>query len=209
MFSKLCLAARPMVAKRCMFAPAQRFVHARGYNTGYDFVYPQHMEVQGAFMHCKNIESFAIAFEYYKERLTDEQIAFAMFFIAEHNLPKEPEFWNVILPRVKEQLKTLDRNAKDSIFTIVMSMGRLQIQDNEFWETVEQKLVDEGLLRYMEIPEVAKIAWALSNVGRGSDKLFDNIESYSIKHRLALTEDDREMLTLGFKNVNKGSEILF
>ena len=49
----------------------------------------------------------------------------------------------------------------------------MQIQDNELWESLESKLVDEGLLRYFTLEEQAKVLCYFSNCGRGSDELIE------------------------------------
>ena len=61
------------------------------------------------------------------------------------------------------------------------------MQDNEFWEIVEQKLVDEGLHRYLKLEQHGAIIRALGRVGRGSDDLVEIIEKTLIKHRKGLT----------------------
>ena len=63
----------------------------------------------------------------------------------------------------------------------------MYLQDNEFWEIVEQKLVDEGLLRYLYLEQISTLILSLSQVGRGSDDLIESIEKYLIKHRKGLT----------------------
>ncbi len=85
----------------------------------------------------------------------------------------------------------------------------MTLQDNEFWELVEQKLVDEGLHRYFRIDQQADILNYLANVGRGSDELIETIEKQLIKHRKALTPEIIETARRGFLKINKGSEILF
>ena len=42
--------------------------------------------------------------------MTDMQIMFAFREIAMNHLERTPDFWNVILPVVKQQLNGLDRN---------------------------------------------------------------------------------------------------
>jgi hypothetical protein len=41
--------------------------------------------------------------------MTDRQIMHGFHYIAMNKLEKTPEFWDIILPLVKKQLKTLDR----------------------------------------------------------------------------------------------------
>ena len=93
--------------------------------------------------------------------------------IAEDKLPRTQEFWDVILPRVKAQVPTLDRQCTHSLSQIIAGAGIMQIQDNELWESLESKLVDEGLLRYMKLEEQAKVLCYFSNCGRGSDELIE------------------------------------
>ena len=86
----------------------------------------------------------------------------------------------------------------------------MQLQDNELWEALESKLVDEGLLRYFTLNEMSKILVMFSRCGRGSDELIEELERTFIKHRKALA-GDKDTLTLckrGFLQLNKGSEIL-
>lgn len=84
----------------------------------------------------------------------------------------------------------------------------LTLQDNDFWEIVEQKLVDEGLHRYFTLEHLAQVLCNLAHAGRGSDELIDIIEKTLIKHRKALTPEIIADARLGFMKINKGSEIL-
>ena len=86
----------------------------------------------------------------------------------------------------------------------------MQLQDNELWEALESKLVDEGLLKYFTINEMSQILVHFAHCGRGSDELIEELERTFIKHRKALAGDE-STLTLckrGFLKLNKGSEIL-
>ena len=59
----------------------------------------------------------------------------------------------MIVPRVKEGIPYLDRQCTQSLLQIITGAGVMQIQDNELWEALESKLVDEGLLRYFSLDE--------------------------------------------------------
>lgn len=74
---------------------------------------------------------------------------------------------------------------------------------------METKLVDERLHRYFELDDLANILVSLAHVGRGSDELIELIEKTFIKHRKALTPNIIYNVKLGFRQINKGSEILF
>ena len=93
---------------------------------------------------------------------------------------------------------------------IISGAGNMQLQDNELWEALEAKLVDEGLLKYFTLHEMAVILNNFANCGRGSDELIEQLEKTFIKHRKALDGND-EILRLckqGFGMLNKGSDIL-
>ena len=83
--------------------------------------------------------------------MTPEQIAFGFNRIANFKLEKSPDFWNIIVPLVKKQMSTLDRQSIRPLHDAVLAASEAYLQDNEFWEIVEQKLVDEGLHRYLTL----------------------------------------------------------
>ena len=103
----------------------------------------------------------------------------------------------------------LDRQCSNSFTMIVESVAGLHVQDNEFWETVEAKLVDERLYRQLNLKQMATVLHALGEVGRGSDQLIELLEKSVIKHRKALTDDLSEKFKDSFRALNKGSEVLY
>ena len=78
---------------------------------------PYHIfhEINAALQVCHNCHDYAFVFNKYSEHLTDAQIGYAFYDIALDKLDKSPEFWETILPRVKEQVKTLDRQCTPSM----------------------------------------------------------------------------------------------
>ena len=92
-----------------------RMVHKRGYNDFYDMPGYIFHEINGAMQSCHNVPDYAFVFEKYSEHLTDFQIGYAFEDIAIHKVELTPEFWNIILPRVKEQVATLDRQCTQSL----------------------------------------------------------------------------------------------
>ena len=131
----------PLRTQALLLHPA-RFVHARGYNEFTDCWSHQFHEVNFALGGCKNTDNFVYAFRRYGHLMTDVQMAYAFYFIASNSLEKTPEFWSVIFPAVKKQLATLDRNCTKSLQHFIDGASAMQLQDNEFWELVEQKLYD-------------------------------------------------------------------
>ena len=63
----------------------------------------------------------------------------------------------------------------------------MQIQDNEFWQIAEEKLIEGRMLKYLNVHECCELIDALGFCERGSDELIDMIDAYIVKHQLALT----------------------
>lgn len=143
-------------------------------------------ETNAALMVCHNCNDYAFVFEKYSEYLTDFQIGYAFQDISECNLIRNHHFWNTILPRVKQQVLTLDRQCTQSLMMIINGAGNMQLQDNELWEAIESKLINEGILKYFSIHDSAKILFQFAYCGRGSDELIEQLEKNFIKHRKAL-----------------------
>jgi hypothetical protein len=141
--------------------------------------------------------------------MTDKQMSYAFYWIGKQQLERTPDFWSVILPAVKKQLTTLDRNCTKSLKAFIEGAAAMQLQDNEFWATIEQKLVDEKLHKYFNLEDLTEILVSLSVVGRGSDELLEIVEKTLIKHRKGLTAAVISNAEQGFKQFNKGSEILY
>lgn len=141
--------------------------------------------------------------------MTDTQLSYIISFMGRNSLDKDRTFWETILPACKKQLGTLDRNCTRSLYHFIEGASLLKIQDNEFWELVEQKLVDERLHRYFTLEKLTDVLVLLAEVGRGSDELIDIVEKTLIKHRLAITPEIADNAREGFRLINKGSEILF
>ncbi len=67
-------------------------------------------EINFALIHAKNTPNIVYIYQKFgDEIMTPEQIAFGFNFICMNKLEKSPEFWNVIVPMVKKQMATLDR----------------------------------------------------------------------------------------------------
>merc|ERR1712147_101593 len=113
-----------------------------------------------------------------------------------------------IWPMVKEQMQGLDSNTPGALSLGINAAAEMQLQDNEFWETVDTKLVDEQLYRFLDLEQMSTLIGALANVNRGSDELIELIEKTFIKHRKGLTQNQINLISDGFNRINKGSEVL-
>jgi hypothetical protein len=185
-----------------------RKVHPRGRNSPFDVHTYDYSQMTQHLMYSANMHDLVMFLRKYRDHVTDEHIMCAFHRSAEHNMVRNDMFWDEMVPLVKDQLRTLDRQGVHSIHLAIAGAGLWQLQDNEFWEIIEQKLVDQGLLRYFNLDQQADIVKALGNVNRGSDLLLENIERQFILHRRALTESQIEIAKEGFAKMNKGSEIL-
>ena len=199
---------RPARYTSSLVSVQARMIHPRGY-TNFDdhFNYIFH-EINFALNNSKNTDNLVYVYKKFGQYMTDKQIMYGFHFIASQKLEKTKEFWDVILPLVKTQLKTLDRQTCPALFTAIEGGASMFLQDNEFWELVEHKLVDEGLWRYLDLLQSAKLLNLLARVGRGSDDIVELLEKHFIKHRLGLTPEIIEIAQQGFQKMNKGSEIL-
>ena len=96
-----------------------REVHARGYNDFHDnwsFIFH---EINFALGGSKNTDAFVFVFKKYGKYMTDFQIAYAFWMIGKNQLERNDEFWSLILPTVKKQLATLDRNCVKSLYHFI------------------------------------------------------------------------------------------
>ena len=140
-----------------LFAPvSMRSIHARGYNNFDDRIHMVFNEINMMLLHCKNTPNIVYIYKKFgDEIMTPEQIMYGFKFICYNKLEKSPEFWSVIVPMVKKQLATLDRNTVASLMCCIEGASVGYIQDNELWELVEQKMVDEGLHRYFSLEQLS------------------------------------------------------
>lgn len=185
-----------------------RMIHARGYTNFEDHESWIFNEINFALHAAKNTENIAFVYAKYGEAMTDRQIMYGFNYICMNNLDKNEQFWNDIVPLVKKQLETLDRETCRSFYMAVEGAAGMWLQDDEFWKIVEEKFVDEGLWRYFSLEESARMLCMFARVGRGSDEIIDLLEKHFIKHRKGLTPLTIEIASQGFNKINKGSEIL-
>ena len=183
-------------------------IHPRGYTNfddNYSFIFN---EINFALSSAKNTDNIVFIYQKYGQHMTDKQIMFGFHFIAMNKLEKSPEFWDEILPLVKKQLAGLDRQTCPALGMAIEAGAGMYLQDNEFWELIEHKIVDEGLWRYFDLMETANMLCAFARVGRGSDDIVELFEKHFIKHRKGLTPQIIEVASRGFQKINKGSEIM-
>ena len=120
-----------------------RQIHARGYNNMEDVMARDFHEINFALMNAKSTQAIAYIYNKFgQDKMTPEQIFYGFNFIAQNELDRSPDFWNLILPMVKKQIKSMDRQTIPALLLSIKGAAAMYLQDNEFWESVEQKLVD-------------------------------------------------------------------
>ncbi len=102
----------------------------------------------------------------------------------------------------------MDRHTVVSFYRMIKAGAAMQLQDNEFWEIAETKLLDERLIRYLNVAQVSEMYCGLGYCDRGSDELLDYIENYIVKHRKALTSEDIDYVARGQEALGRSNDIL-
>jgi hypothetical protein len=69
-------------------------------------------------------------------------------------------------------------------------MGEVGEGNQEFWDLIEKKFMKDGLVRYLNETEAAKLLWAMSKVGRGSDALWKRLENEVARHYVTMETED-------------------
>ena len=109
-FNVLSLIQSQMMIRSAMPMVASRQIHARGYNNFNDHVNMIFHEINFALHAAKNTPNIAYIYKKFGDKvMTPEQIMFGFSFICRNRLEKDADFWNIIVPMVKKQLATLDR----------------------------------------------------------------------------------------------------
>lgn len=116
-----------LLSKAALVNYPMRWVHQRGYNEYYDTYRFTFHETNMALSGCRNTEDFVYAYKKYGKSMTDNQIAYGFWYIAKDGLEKSPEFWSVIIPMVKTQIATLDRNCTNSINKFIEAAASMEL----------------------------------------------------------------------------------
>ena len=98
-----------------------RMVHARGYNSYDDGLIHDWHEVNAALVGAKNTDNIVAVYKRAggDESMTPEQISHGFWFIATNKLEKTPDFWNYVIPLVKKQMLTLDKQTTTALYTAI------------------------------------------------------------------------------------------
>lgn len=137
-------------------------------------------------INCRRHKEFLYANE---DQLPPQVLAHSLGVIASLKIPLD-EHWPDICVLVKRQIKSYDRNVAKQLFKIAGYMAMLGETNQEFWDIVDQKFVKEDLYRYLAEGECATLLRGLSEIGVGSNQLWDRLEGQVRKHYLELEKDE-------------------
>ncbi len=118
-----------MLAMQRTFMPVSllrmqvRYVHSRGYNKVGDTWIHLHSEADAAILNAYNTKDIAWVFTQYKDVLTPEIMSAGLIRIAYYKLDRSPEFWEVILPTIKDFLANADRQTVKALADMIKSFG--------------------------------------------------------------------------------------
>ena len=114
-----------------------RSIHPRGYNNFNDVYNWDFHEINMQLANAASTHNIVFVFKKFDGMMTPEQIMFGFRRIALFGLERDEDFWKVIVPKVKLQMTTLDRETIKPLLMGIESAALMTLQDNEFWETVE------------------------------------------------------------------------
>ena len=122
---------------RVMPAVSFRAIHQRGYNNFDDVKIHDFHEINMQLAMCYHADNFEALYQKWDGKMTPEQIMYGFRVIAQNNLERTDGLWQTVIPSVKKQMATLDRQTFQSLVVAIEAAGAMRLQDNEFWELVE------------------------------------------------------------------------
>jgi len=191
--------------------PVYNFVtgHGKKILDVWDLSKAQYVELTEAITECHTCRMVAELLKENIHQMTDYQLSFAIKQIYEYDIILDDNFYNIILPIVKEFVKNMDRESNKALGELVSYFGWMKVEDEGLWRLFEQKLVGEKLYRYIPLKELCKMIDALGTANQGSDELFNIFERVLLKHRLNLEPEDISYARKGFESRKVGSQVLF
>lgn len=82
--------------------------------------------------------------------------------MGEMDLPLDNHFYDVMLPITKEYLKVMTRENGRSLSNIAIAGAALKVEDKEFWDLIWKKLYTENIHKYIVLPDVVRLLFAMT-----------------------------------------------
>ena len=139
--------------------------------------------------------------------MTDQLLALALKIMAENEFQTGDAFNSKMLPFVKIYTKLFDRNNTQAFAETMVSMGKLEVRDEEYWQICRKKLVEEGYNRYIPLRNMGHLIKSLANVGQADPELLRILGSQVIKHRHELDDANINAAIAGFEVTGLGVDV--
>ena len=116
------------------------------------------------------------------------------------------EHWPEICKIVKTIIKDYDRAAIYELYVVTRCIAEVGEANQEFWDMIEHKMMNEGLCRYLTESQAAGLLWSLCKVGKGSDELWKKLEKEVSKFYLSLEPKELQEAIYGLEVSGKGDK---
>ena len=137
------------------------------------------------FRNTRNLEGIISMIKTFKGNLDTSQIFKKLDLLGDQKDLRR-EVFTVIIPLLKEYLVKSDRHTINDIYFAAIGASKLNIVDQEYWDIVEGKLINEKLFKYLSLEQCINLAHELKPKNRGSLFLMKLLENEFIKHRKAI-----------------------
>ena len=149
---------------------------------------------------CLTIDRLAEMIDRLSSVMCYFHIGLAFEAVAKFNMELNEDFWEIVFPYAKALVMSVNRETAGEMATVLISLSKLLIQDDELWEAAQKKLINENLLRYVKISKLPSLFYAFAYNQKGKKETIEKIENVmlrNIKYYVGAT--DPEFPTL-FKN---------
>ncbi|EGR31948.1 hypothetical protein IMG5_099760 [Ichthyophthirius multifiliis] len=169
----------------------------------------EYVELSQAILSCYSCKMLGEILRDNLHILTDLQLSLSMFQLWNHKIEVDQHFYNTLSPILKEFIKRFDRECNKSLGNITNYLGQMNVQDDELWKVIEDKLVKERFYRYLPLEILIEAAHGMACAQRGSKQFFDIVENVAIKHRLRLNSYHVKLLHDTYQRIQQGSNLFF
>ena len=112
--------------------------------------------------------------------------------ISQKDLELDSHFYDHIVPILLALLPKFDQHNQWAFGNIVVILGYINVQHDELWSVVENKIIEGRMWRYMGVREIAAAAYTMGGAGRMSKEVGEKFEEVLSKHGRALRAMDAE-----------------
>ncbi|CAD8066694.1 unnamed protein product [Paramecium sonneborni] len=140
--------------------------------------------------------------------ITDHQVAYAFQRINELDLDADEDFYEYVLPALKEFVPNLTRDHSVSFATIIGTCGKINVKDASLWQLFEKKIVTDRLYRYIPLNDLVSMTQQVALSDFGSEAFFNTMEKQIGRHRLALSDEQIKLTQEAFERKRLAAPII-